>query len=596
MGNYICLDNKDFEPYGLNQISETVFQKRNLLIGKNGAGKTRFLHARLASLKNNVSSGTVVAFLDFSSFHINGKKSVSQEEDQSSNVYDLIFNGVPVDFSNFLNIIDDGNESLVEDLFMQLNMRAPASRNQAANRLAEINKILRDLIGYAIFYDENNGAVIQRLDCQGNIIRQKNYSEMVEEFSPGERIIFDLCFFVFYLNVVKQTKLILLMDEPELHLHPQVLLKIIEWLYNSPTIEELWIASHSLFLVPLFQFQELILFDSNRIMPRNSDTYKKLYDALVGLENINVFEFLKSLDNWQYYNFLVECFCHPDAVSKVDSNDEQFKRFVAALKVDSQSVSRVLDYGAGKFRIWDCLQEAKVLGKNVSAIQYEAYEPYLSDKAKQQLDEEKVPFPLYTSASQLHQNHYDAVVLMNVLHEVDVLEWVETFHNIANILKSNGVLILLEVRTLLLGEQPYGNTGYLVLGDEEVSKLFPDVEITKCGPSKGKSNCWVIARKGVAQVSKISVKMSIDKLKNNSFEILHGLFETKLELANSNDLEYTKEISARKYAFWSQQYINAKLALERLDKDDGFLKKNSEDTVNQTKQSEKIIFPGLKDE
>ena len=152
MGNYICLDNKDFEPYGLNQISETVFQKRNLLIGKNGAGKTRFLHARLASLKNNVSSGTVVAFLDFSSFHINGKKSVPQEEDQSSNVYDLIFNGVPVDFSNFLNIIDDGNESLVEDLFMQLNMRAPASRNQAANRLGDINKLLRDLIGYAIFY------------------------------------------------------------------------------------------------------------------------------------------------------------------------------------------------------------------------------------------------------------------------------------------------------------------------------------------------------------------------------------------------------------------------------------------------------------
>ena len=593
MSKCICLENRDFEPYGLNQISENIFQKRNLLIGKNGAGKTRFLHARLESLKKRTPKGTVVVFLDFSSFHINGRKNITQEEEQNSNVYDLLFNDIPVDFLDFLNVIDSGNESLIEDLLVQLGMRAPASRRQANDRLEEINKLLRDLLGYTIFCDSND-AVIQKLNSHGNVIRQKKYSEMVEEFSPGERIIFNLCFFVFYLNVVKQKKLILLMDEPELHLHPQVLLKIITWLYNSTAIEELWVASHSLFLVPLFQFQELVLFDSNRIAPRNSETYKNLYNELVGLENINLFEFLKSLDNWQYYNFLVECFCHPEAVSKVNPNDEQFKEFIAALKADSRSKSRILDYGAGKFRIWDCLQESKALGLNINSIKYEAYEPYLSDDMKKRLAAKKEPFPLYTSISQIPQNKYDAVVLMNVLHEVDILEWAEMFHNISDILKPDGVLILLEVRTLLLGEQPYGNTGYLILGDKEVSKLFSGSSIIKYGPVKGKSNCWVITRDGVLLVNKDSVKASIEQLQSNSFDLLHNLFEKRIALAHSEDPEDVKEISAREYAFWSQQYINAQFALERLAEKNNTVMKNDNGTLEQVNNLEKIDFPGLR--
>lgn len=594
MNRCVRLESKDFEAFGLMLSKDIVYQKRNLLIGKNGAGKTRFLRARMESLKKRKPKETIPVFLDFSSFHINGKSKPSHETEQNSNIYDLIFNDVPVDYLDFLNIIDCGNESMIEDLLVQMKMRAPASRKQASDRLADINKLLNNLIGYTISCD-NNEAVIQKVDSQGDVVRQKKYSEMVEDFSPGERIIFNLCFFVFYLNVVKQKKLILLMDEPELHLHPQVLLKIIAWLYDSPAVEELWLASHSLFLVPMFRFQELVLLDSNRIVPRNSETYRKIYDDLVGLENINVFEFLKSLDNWQYYNFLVECFCHPDAVSKVNPNDEQFKKFIAALKVGTRTVSTVLDYGAGKFRIWDCIQEAKALGVNVSSIKYEAFEPYLSDKAKKQMEANQMPFPLYTRVTKIPKNKYDAVVLMNVLHEVDILEWLETFKDISNLLKPDGVLILLEVRTLMLGEQPYGNTGYLILGDEEIPRLFSDGEVVTYGSGEGKSNCWVITKEGVMRVSKDSVRASVSHLQKKSFELLHELFEKKLEVAHSDDPESIKEISAREYAFWSQQYINAQLALERFDRRYYPLLRDESEVTSQTKKSEKIDFPGLRD-
>lgn len=594
MGECVRMKNEDFEPFGITLGPGTVFQRRNLLIGKNGAGKTRFLRARMQSLKERKNENTIPVFLDFSSFYISGTQKLPYDIGRNSNIYDLIFYDVPIDYSNFLNIIDYGNESMIEDLRVQLQMNAPASRKQADDTLQELNKLLNGLMGCSISY-ENQKPVIEKIDERGNVVRQKRYSEMIGEFSPGERIIFDICFFVFYLKVVKKKKIILLMDEPELHLHPQALMKVMAWLYDSPVVEELWVASHSLFLVPMFQFQELVLVDSNRIVSRNSDTYQMIYDELVGIKNINVFEFLKSLDNWQYYNFLVECFSHPEAVSKVNPNDEQFQKFITALKTKDRAMSRVLDYGAGKFRIWDCIQEAKTIGENVDAIRYEAYEPYLSAEMEGKLEAKQVHFPLYTQVTQIPSNSYDAVVLMNVLHEIDIFEWLNTFRNIKRILKPDGVLILLEVRTLLLGEQPYGNTGYLVLGNEEVYRLFPKDKVVDCGLDGGKSNCWVITNEGLGQVSKERIKVCISELRDNSLKLLREEFEKKMRLAHSGEARNAKEISARSYAFWSQQYINAELALERFTVK-GYSPLHEERKGNSAGKSEKIDFPGLRDE
>ena len=51
--------------------------------------------------------------------------------------------------------------------------------------------------------------------------------------------------------------------------------------------------------------------------------YKQIYDDLVGLEDIGLFEMLKSMDNWEYYQFIVECFCSPTTVNKSNPKDEQ---------------------------------------------------------------------------------------------------------------------------------------------------------------------------------------------------------------------------------------------------------------------------------
>ncbi len=80
----------------------------------------------------------------------------------------------------------------------------------------------------------------------------------------------------------------LIIDEPELHLHPRALVKMIKTLTEFESVSEFWIASHSLFLVPLFSFEEIVFMHHNKVISRNSHIYKELYDSLVGLENIDV--------------------------------------------------------------------------------------------------------------------------------------------------------------------------------------------------------------------------------------------------------------------------------------------------------------------
>ena len=259
------------------------------------------------------------------------------------------------------------------------------------------------------------------------------------------------------------------MDEPELHLHPRALVEFIQWLYQDEKVEGLWVASHSLFLVPLFQFQEVIFFENSAVMPHNSHMYHQLYDDLIGIQYVDIYEFLKSLDNWQYYRFIVECFCLPSAVSKASSKDEQF----------------------------------------------------------------------------------------------------QTFKTIAKSLNPNGVLLLLEVQTLSYGEQPYGNTGYLILSNQEVQELFPSCDIECSIKLAGeKSECWIIPRTAIEQISLQNIENCITCLSNSSKSILEKLFYSKVESAKQGNTvqDKTVQLAARKYAFFSQQYINAILSIDRLKK------------------------------
>ena len=156
---------------------------------------------------------------------------------------------------------------------------------------------------------------------------------------------------------------------------------------------------------------------------------------------------------------------------------------------------------------------------------------------------------------------------MNVLHEIEITQWLKTFKNIESVLDDNGILIFIEVLSLTKGEQPYGNNGYLVLQDEQVKKLFAAPKIRNCRVgSKEKSNCWVLTKALARNVTQGTITNSLHSLSDSSYMALRTEYQKKIDYAHGTADDQQKLIAARNYDFLSQQYINAELALEVLAK------------------------------
>lgn len=597
-----------FEKEGLQNINQAVFAPKNLIIGKNGSGKTRFLKALEQDKKQDKTKNQIVITLYFpeiQAFYNSSLLSEKQEEETESPQeiypYDLLFGNEQYSFYDFLKIMENDRGDFLENILSVLSMKRTRKSVDAKNALDELNELLAEFLEKKIHIEpEENQIHVStiKLDYITKTPRTLPLKEALSEFSPGELMLFYLCVFLMAIRKNHTHGAVLIIDEPELHLHPRALVKMIQVLKASENISELWIASHSLFLVPLFEFEEIVLLENNTIFCRNSHMYKNLYDSLVGLENIDLFEFLKSLDSWQYYQFIAECFCLPEPVNKIDIKDEQFSKLISSVKdnLPDNEPLRMLDYGAGKCRIWKCMQLLPDSDPGKSQVIYTAYEPYPES-------DEKRPFPLYGDFSEIQKKEkkFHVVVLMNVLHEIEGMKWQQTFEDIYSVLDNHGILIFLEVLSLTKGEQPYGNNGYLVLQDEQVKILFNDTRIPNMRISpKEKSNCWIITKAQIGQVSKSTIKASISSLSASCLKELEEEFQNRINYAHGFADRQSKQMAARRYAFLSQQYINAFLTGSSFEKEEiralaiKYTGSNNVRPVGRPKDASRIRVAGIK--
>ena len=259
-----------------------------------------------------------------------------------------------------------------------------------------------------------------------------------------------------------------------------------------------------------------------------------------------------------YYKFILECFSRPRTVSNFTINDPQLKKILSVLGNKGKDEINLLDYGAGECRLGKCLkyfQEEETTYKN---IHYYAFEPY--PKKEQSKDAN-----LYTNIADIPTDlRFDVIVLMNVLHEIDVLEWEGTFDVIFSLLKDKGIVILVEVITLTNGEMPFGETGYLVLQDDQVKKLFQSSIELNIKKGDEKSNCWLLDKSDLEKVNGTSIIASVSNLMKSTDKMLQMLNTERIIHLDKMD-EKARMISARKYAFLTQQYINARFAVELLN-------------------------------
>lgn len=548
----ICLN------HGIKGSELIALEKFNVIIGKNGAGKTRLLNAirECFQYKNKI---VIYAYFPDMVACFDPLEKPNAEYDVP--LYEMIFKTQNIQIDNLIRCIEHQGYSFLKDILKDIVHYQPYKNSMIKARAEEVqgklNEVLELLIDRRLIFSESEIMV------ESTIIhdRKKLESDMAQ-MSPGELALFYMSILLILIEYSKQDNqdMVVLLDEPELHLHPKALLGFMDYLKRESMFTTCCIATHSVFLIPSINFSEIIYIEKSTIQPYNSNLYNQLFDSVIGV-NEELCDFLISRDMWQYYNFITECFCKPNVVSKVNTKDEQFlkfKQFIDGKRRISGKIT-VLDYGAGSGRLGKTIkEEEKKSGESkVKYYYYDKYETNVPDG----IDSSNA----WTDIRDIIRDgrKFDCVVLMNVLHEIDVNEWEQTFADIYNILEDNGYLLIFEVIALLHGEQPWGKSGYILLGECEIRELFHTNNINMIKLDDiNKTNMFVIRKGLLRKVNKESVTNALEALRDNLFADLKNKYIYRREKAHSE--EEVPRQWVKTYGFLTQHYLNSIFALEIL--------------------------------
>lgn len=528
----------------IEEPDKTLFSRVNLVTGPNGAGKTRLLNA-LLELYNKVLDAEVL----YGYFPALSCDTYPGAGDGGLRDYTLWeYRGYNKgSFHDFFREIELQHKKFIPQL---LQYESGSEKGQKAAILKEISHILRKFTEKELVETTDGGQLLVR-EVDGTTVP---LSEALEWFSPGELMLFYMSIF-FSLKRDGERKWVIILDEPESHLHPKALLNFVKVLKDTFPGATIWIATHSLFLLPEFQFENIVYLENGRVLRRRSDLYQKALAGLLGEDSENVSRFFASLPHWQYYEFITECFTNPTVVSTVNPEDEQVRIFIEALK--KHEITRVLDCGGGSGRLGLSMMETAVAEwGSVTYDIYDAWPTYNGQKFKVYKELEDTP------------GGYDCVIMMNFLHEVPPLEWSGWFRKIYDLMVPEGHLLFVEVEALRTGECP-NDAGYFVLGKAELGFLFDTEDGLSEIQLKGgqKSFGILIPRECLNNVTNESVRKAIHQLEKRAYRKLCRIRERENSCRTAERTqkkpipldEKQKKTDARKYAFFTQQYINAKL-------------------------------------
>jgi energy-coupling factor transporter ATP-binding protein EcfA2 len=558
-----------------NNLNETT---KSLIIGENGAGKTRFLQTIESFYREKINQNAedIILFPIFcTDLNISSPETVSQNGINFQNndvIQGTVWQKEPKD--KILEI----NKQVLWDLIQQAIIMPPEETMEKTLKLINLN--LNNLLNKKLDININHGK--RELTITRYESNKKKAVPLMEEWnylSPGERIIFILLLLVQYLDRMKEhldaKEIIILIDEPELHLHPKVLIELIinrllkyfPWKKekNTEINGHVFIASHSVFLIPYFEFEEHIYLKEGDILRKNGSLYKSLYRDLIGLENgqndggPNLFDFLGSVHDWDYYSFIAECFKEPETVEKEDAKDKQTVILLDKIiynEIKKKGTITVLDYGCGPVaRIGQNIKANEKTEKLQKQINYFAFDKYCYDRLNQYLTKKELPFlgGIINNIDEFKnkKNTFDIILLFNVLHEIDVAEWEDEINLLLELLKDDGLLVFSEKKYLSKGEDPYGKSGYLVFSDKELKKLFNLENIQKVSEEDDPVVTSVIRKnQDIRNIIANNIFEALKELEKNTEEMVFSVLNKKIKFPS------------RKYAFCCQQYINARHALK----------------------------------
>ncbi|MFZ6642341.1 AAA family ATPase [Undibacterium sp. TC4M20W] len=402
--------------------------------------------------------------------------------------------------------------------------------------------------------------------------------------SSGQKLLLQLAVALHAQNT-RLKEAILILDEPENHLHPTAIIELVTRLKELCTDGQIWIATHC---VPLIA--HLVHDDPNCLWYVNDGQVswsgrqpERVLNGLMGgqsgADRLQQFTLLPA--QFATARFLSECLLPPGTVGAdtADPQTNQIARIIHKLrsKNGTDNSIRVLDFGAGQGRLLSTI--LSMPGDNVRGwLDYHAFDSY--DDDKERCMNELTSFysgedvqnryfnELSKISAKLDAGSFDLVVMCNVLHEIDPDDWIRELgkdSHVAKLLKDDGYLLIVEDYLIPVGETAH-RYGFLLLDEAELKKLF-GVKEKDCSENRfltldayeskpeksGRLKAHLISAALVRQITSESRLETIKGVKYTAQEKIESI--KKKSPASFND--------GQRYALFTQLYANASIWLSR---------------------------------
>ena len=388
------------------------------------------------------------------------------------------------------------------------------------------------------------------------------------QLSDGQKILLQLCVAI-YAQGAKLSDYILVMDEPENHLHPSAVIEMIDKIQELNPEGQIWIATHSVALLSHFD-PSCIWYVKDGSVSYSGRKPEQVLEGLLGNEeNIQkLHSFIDLPDEFAANRFAFECLL-PPGVADPDAADPQFgqlKGILESIWSDGKEKISLLDYGAGKGRMISNLAENSRI--NPEMLDYVAFDEYAANKdacvkniGRFYSDAENRYFnTMEELQTKKDDKSFDLILMCNVLHEIPHSRWIPLFKDLKRQLKDDGKLLLIEDCKIPVGELPH-QKGFVVLNTLHLKDLF-SIPATE--------NAFIANdarpdREPNRLMAHLIPCCYLDKITSQSMK---KAFEDLRETSIRNIMQIRKQEQTYKngmaHAFWTQQLANATLCLEEL--------------------------------
>jgi SAM-dependent methyltransferase len=287
----------------------------------------------------------------------------------------------------------------------------------------------------------------------------------------------------FHAQRVKLDETIILVDEPETHLHPSAQIEFIDRLIRATPNGQVWIATHSIHILSHVDPSSLWFVENGSVTWAGKNP-EIVISRLVGdEERVGRLErFLQLPAIFAMKRFVAECLSVPTVVSTGADDPQSTQIRDIILDVAKSSKLRVLDYGAGKGRILAALREGT--DDLTAKIEYRAYEidEVVRTECVGAVAEAYGVAPTEAAdwvygdetslRSRLNPGSVDVIVMCNVLHEVEPRKWLSLFKGILrDCLREGGHILIVEDMHIPHGEHAHAH-GFILLDTEQLQELF----------------------------------------------------------------------------------------------------------------------------